>query len=275
MKVPNIKEILKPRWAHKPGFGMNREYELSKQAIWEQGTTPNDSRLLGKLGILKGEKVLAIAGYYASWASQVALNGARVDYSDISKEMVNYSKKLWGKLFRKYICSNYELIPVKRKEYDWTFTYEACGGTAGLPLAYLRSLLNNKGGILVLYVNRKNPKKMGSKPKTYPRIVRALGDIYNINYEIKKVVMKGHRKGTGEKKLAFMVCTIRTNKVAREKAYFDLKVLDLLNKKNKIYLSKEAKKFRVSEEELGKSIKRLSDLSKVINREFVKQVGVR
>ena len=89
IKIPNLKEILKPRWAHKPGFGMRGGCKLIKREGSEQATTPEDPKLLDKLGIKKKEKVLAIAAYYASWASQIAKAGARVDYNDISKEMVN------------------------------------------------------------------------------------------------------------------------------------------------------------------------------------------
>lgn len=113
MKIPNLKKILKPRWAHKPGFGMTEKYVLHKRESLQQSSAPEDSNLLKKLKIKRGDKVLAIAGYYASWASEIARLGAKVDYSDISRSIVNWTKKKYGKLFRKYICSNYELIPKK------------------------------------------------------------------------------------------------------------------------------------------------------------------
>ena len=92
-KLPNLKEILKPRWAHEPGKGMSEKYILHNRPSFQQSTAPEDKLLLKKLGIKKEERVLAIASYYASWASQLAKNGAKVDYSDISQSLVNYAKK--------------------------------------------------------------------------------------------------------------------------------------------------------------------------------------
>ncbi len=273
--VPNLKETLKPRWAHKPGFWMSEEYELIKHKTFEQSTTPEDEKLLSKIGLKKKEKVLAVAGYYGSWASQIALAGARVDYSDISKEIVDYSRKTWGKLFGEYIKSNYELIPSKKKEYDWTFTYEACGGNSGLPLAYLRSLLNKKGGIMVLHLNKKHPHKMGSKPKNYPLIVKTLGGIYNVTSKIKRIMIEGHKKNKKNKRLAFMVYAIHTNNAARDKVYFDLKVLDMIDKKKTVHLDTDAKKLKVSSKRLEESVKRLNGLARIMGREFVKRIEVR
>jgi hypothetical protein len=262
-RIPHLYKILKPRWAHKPGFGMSESYTLKKQKIWEQSTTPEDSRLLDRLGIKKKEKVLAIAGYYADWASAIARAGAKVDYSDISQSMVSYCKKKYGKLFNKYICSNYELIPEFLNEYDWTFTYESCGGGSGLPIAYLRSLLNKKGGILVLFLDYETHERMGSKQKNYPRIVNTLGEIYNIKSSVKKITLKAHRKGRETKRLHYLKYTIRTNAFARKKAELDLKILEEIQNKvsfrNKTNLD---------------SIKRLSKLSKIIKKDFVKEVKI-
>lgn len=252
-KIPNMKEILKPRWAHKPGFGMKEKFVLHKRESFQQSTAPEDPNLLKKLGIKKGEKVLAIAGYYASWASELAKLGAKVDYSDISKSLINWSKKKYNKLFRKYICGNYELIPQKFNEYDWTFTFEACGGGSGLPIAYLRSLLNRKGGILVYHLRYGTAKrKMGSKPKRYPLIVKTLSQIYNTNYKIKEIRVKSHRFEKPTKMIAHRVHIIKTNKKARELAQKDIQALS-------------SNKF--SEENL----ERLNRLSKIISDEYLKE----
>lgn len=253
-KVPNMKEILKPRWSHKPGFGMKEEYVLHKREAFEQSSTPKDPNLLKKLGMKKGERVLAIAGYYASWASQIVRSGAKVDYSDISRSLVNWSHKKYGKLFGKYICSNYELIPKSEREYDWTFTYEACGGGSGLPIAYLRSLLNNKGGVMVLFIDEENPKRMGGKLKKYPRIVKTLSKTYNAEYKIQYIKIKGHRIGNPTIKfLQYMICTIKTNDKVREKAKSDLEAIT-------------SNKF--SQENL----RRITRFSKAISDKFLKEV---
>jgi hypothetical protein len=259
----DLKKILTSKWAHKPGYGwFARRGGFSKQKAedWEQATFPEDLKLLQKLGMKKGEKILAIAGYYASWASQIAKAGTKVDYSDIAQSMVNYSKKQYGNLFGKYICSYYELIPKKAKEYDWTFTFEACGAGKGLTLAYLRSLLNNKGGMLVIY-NR----KMFTRPKRirYPRIVSKLAEIYGADWSTRKVNFKGHSKVTPMKVLPHLVYTIETNDSARKKVELDLRVLDKIKDKRIINLEEEAEKLDLEKNVFKEAILRLSKVSRI------------
>lgn len=252
-KIPDLKEILKPRWEHKPGFGMNKEFVLHKRESFQQSTSPEDTNLLKKLGIKRGDKVLAIAGYYASWASEIAKHGVKVDYSDISKSLVNWSKKKYSKLFKKYICSGYELIPKNQKEYDWTFTFEACGGGSGLPIAYLRSLLNKKGGILIYHLRYgKAKEKMGGKPKSYPLIVKTLSKVYGADYEIKKIKVRSHKFEKPTKMIAHKIHVIKTNDKARELACQDLKALNFKN------FSKE-------------NLERLNEFSKAISEEYLKE----
>ena len=252
-KIPNMNEILKPRWAHKPGFGMKKQFILHKRESYQQSTAPEDQNLLKKLGIKKGEKVLAIATYYASWASELAKLGAKVDYSDISKSLVNWSKKRYGRLFGKYICSNYELIPKKSEEYDWTFTFEACGGGSGLPIAYLRSLLNKKGGILVYHLRYgKAKEKMGGKPKNYPLIVKTLSKVYGTEYEIGKMRVKSHRFDKPVKMITHKIHIVKTNDKARKLALDDLKAIS----SNKF--SKE-------------NLERLDQFSRAISEEYIKE----
>ena len=257
IKIPNLKEILKPRWEHKPGFGMNKEFVLHKRESFQQSSAPEDPGLLKKLGIKKGEKVLAVAGYYASWASELAKLGAKVDYSDISSSMVRWSKKRYGKLFRKYIHRNYELIPKKTEEYDWTFTFEACGGGSGLPIAYLRSLLNKKGGILVYHMRYgKAREKMGSKPKNYPLIVKTLAKIYSTGYKINGIRIKSHRFEQPTRMNLHKIHTIMTNDEARKMAQEDLITL---------------KSGKGSKE----SIMRLNKLSNILDEKFNKEIGIK
>ncbi len=258
MKIPNLKKILKPSWAHNPGEAVNHE-GWHKQDIWRQGTIPRDRKILEKLGIKKNEKVLVIAGYYGDWASALKKNGARVDFSDVSKSIVNYVKNKVKIKFWEYICSGYELIPKKSKEYDWTFTYEACGGGQGLSIAYLRSLLNNRGGILVLFYNKENPKSMGGKLKRYPKIVKNLAKAYGCKYIIEKKKIISDRKNQPIKLQEFYIYKIITNNSARKKAEFDIKFLNEI--KNKIIVKNNKD-----------SIKRLNILSNAVDNEFIKGI---
>jgi len=275
LKIPNVKHILKPRWSHKPGFWMSKTYVLIKQEKIGQGTTPKIKDLIKNIGIKKGDKVLAIAGYYADWASVIARAGAHVDYSDISPTMVKYVKGEYRNLFKRYICSNYELIPKTLKEYDWTFTYEACGGASGLPLAYLRSLMNRKGGILVLFFNKKHKKRMGTKPKNYSKIVKGLARIYNVEYKITEINIKGKRKiKRSSGILPFMMYTLKTNNRARIIVKQDLDVLEKIKDKKKISLKRLSRDLGRDKKNIRDSLKRINSFSGIIEKKFVRRITV-
>ena len=262
MKIPNLKKILQPLWSHNPGEAVNTS-GWHKQDVWRQGTIPKDKRLLEKLGIKRGEKILAIAGYYGDWAAALKESGAKVDFSDVSKSIVNHVKKNVKIKFGKYICSGYEIVPKKSKEYDWTFTYEACGGGQGLPIAYLRSLLNNKGGILVLYNNKENPDRMGEKLKRYPEIVKNLAKAYDCKFVIVKKNIIADRRNYSVKLQQYFIYKILTNTFARKKAERDINFLWRI--KNEKAVKKEYKD----------SIKRLNILSKSIDNKFIREIKIK
>jgi len=266
-----LEKILEPRWLHKVGWGVSSKGWHKRKKT--QATIPKDNLILQKIGMRKKDKVLAIAGFYADWATSLVKAGVKVDYSDISKGIVNYTKKKRGNIFGKYICSNYELIPKKPKEYDWTFTFEACGARQGLPIAYLRSLLNNKGGILVIY--SKLGKRGGGKTKTYPKIVKTLAKTYKTQYKIKNIKIKTQNKGFYQGFLPHRVYTIKTSNSARKKAELDLRVLDFVKKKKIIYLEKEARKLDLEKKEFKDSIIRLSKLSKILGEPYKKEIELR
>ena len=111
--IPDLEEIVKARWAHRVGYSFQGNKEV-KLKILEQGTTPRDKNLLKKLGLKDGEKILAIASYYASWASELKKAGVKVDYSDVSKPIVKWVKKNSEVKFDKYV----NLLQVK---YGYTY----------------------------------------------------------------------------------------------------------------------------------------------------------
>lgn len=263
--IPNLKEILKTKWSHDIGYGFKGKKKSRINAL-EQGTTPRDSKVLEKLGIKKREKVLVIAAYYASWASELQKAKARIDYSDISKPIVDWVKKNEKIKFGKYICSNYELIPKNPKEYDWTFTYEACGGGRGLPLAYLRSLLNSNGGILVIHLgDEKHQKANISKLQKYPNIVKILSKIYNAKSSAVKKKIKARKRG--EKNIEiheFLVSKIKTNNSARKKVELDLEILNFIQNKKIINLEKDSKRLKIDKKGLKDSLIRISKIAKLI-----------
>ena len=273
--IPNLTKIMQPRWAHRVGYGFKGSEESKLDAL-EQGTTPQDKDILRKLGIKKGEKVLSIAGYYASWAKELQRAGADVDYSDISKGIVNWVKNHEKVKFGKYLCSNYELIPENELEYDWTFTYEACGASRGLSIAYLRSLLNRKGGILMIYVGEQRHRKANSsKMKKYPGIVQMLARVYGGRASVSRKRIRAHRRGKGEvRNDLFLVSKIRTNDSARKKAGQDLDVLTWLGGRKRVDLSRASEDLGLSGKEIGNSLRRLERLNVVINGDNFREIEV-
>ncbi|MCX6742327.1 MAG: hypothetical protein NTX24_04125 [Candidatus Pacearchaeota archaeon] len=277
LKIPDLNKILKPIWSHKAGYGWSAELkEWKKQRIKEQATTPEDSLLLKKLGIKRNDNVLAIAGYYASWASKIKEAGTNVTYSDISKSMIDYAKKEVKTKFSNYIHSNYELIPRKINEYDWTFTFEACGGQQGLSIAAIRSLLNRKGCIFVYYMRIGKQKiSTGSKSRTYPNIVKKIAQIYKAKYKIKKVNFRAHRKGYAPRFMPHMVFVLFTNQQSKKDAELDLKVLEYIKNKKEIMLEKESSKLNINKSQLKESLKRLNRLTPLMKKEFVRYIGIK
>ncbi|MAE49918.1 hypothetical protein CMI48_03765 [Candidatus Pacearchaeota archaeon] len=91
--VPNLTKVMQPRWAHRVGCGFKGSEESKLDAL-EQGTTPQDKDLLRKLGIKKGESVLSIAGYYASWAKELQKAGAQVDYRELCENSKSSQSEL-------------------------------------------------------------------------------------------------------------------------------------------------------------------------------------
>lgn len=265
IQIPNLKKILKPTWAHNVGYKVNSS-GWHKMKVLKQATNPKDKKILEKLGMKKGDKVLAIAGYYGNWASGLNKAGAKVTYSDISRPMVNYVKKTVKPKFENYICSNYELIPKHAGEFDWTFTFEACGGSQGLPIAYLRSLINNKGGIMVLFWNTIKPQSMGGKPKSYPRIINTLADTYGAKAEMRDIKFMVNRDAKSYLNLPHKVYIIRTNDSARKKAEFDLNFLTNLRNKRKIHPE--------NKEETA-SLKRLNRFADALGKDFVRVLEVK
>ena len=64
-----------------------------------QATIPKDSLLLQKLHIEQGDEVLAIAGFWADWALALQKQGAIVEYSDISSDLVAHFKNRCRRAF--------------------------------------------------------------------------------------------------------------------------------------------------------------------------------
>lgn len=268
--IPDVNKIVsKPEARFFTGY-YSKEGKFIKKMIKTQATLPNDKKLLNKVGLKRNEKVLVIAGYYGDWAKSLAKAGAIVSYSDVSRNLVNYAKKiLKEKNIKEYICSDYALIPSKSLEYDWTFSFEPIGANRGLPIAMLRSLLNKRGGKLVVYpriVEEEYNRHLKSSRKL-TRIIRNLSKIYKTMYQISKKLIRGKVQKGGKLVKKHVIVTIFTNDSARKKVESDLEVLDLIRKR-------KLKSSEISKE-IMQSLKRIDRLARVIDKEFVKKVVIK
>ena len=186
-----------------------------------QATIPKDSLLLQKLHIEQGDEVLAIAGFWADWALALQKQGAIVDYSDISSDLVAHFKNS----FRRAFVANYIDIPDKTK-YDWTFSFEPCGGSCGLIIALLRSLLNRKGAVIVIFPRQKQGKPIGSKEMRFPKLFSAVADTYGCMWKMKDVGIEATRGSGKDVQSPHRVFWLYTNQKSRKTAEDDLKRLE-------------------------------------------------
>jgi hypothetical protein len=275
ISVPSISKIIaEPEERFYKGY-YHKNGRFYKKNVKTQATLPDDENLLEKLSLKPNEKVLFIAGYYGNWAKALAKYGINVYYSDVSKNLVDWARKsLKERNIKRYFVSDYTLIPSKKMEYDWTFSFEPIGAKQGLPIAMLRSLLNKGGGKLVVY-----PRLMAqgginhyksSRPLT--DIIKLLSRIYNTKYRIERKLISGKTQN-GEMTIKnHVIITIFSNNLARKNAEFDLKILNIVKNKKYMDLLETSKNINSSEEEIKQSLKRIKSLKGVIKDNFFRKV---
>jgi len=277
--IPNIEKIIaKPEARFFKGYYW-KDGKFHEKIIKTQATLPDDKNLLSKIGLGKNEKILFIAGYYGNWAKSLARAGIIVSYSDVSRNLVNHAKKsLREKNIKEYICSDYTLIPSKSLKYDWTFSFEPIGTKQGLPIAMLRSLLNKKGGKLVVYprvIEEMDRSKHYKSSRPLTKIVRILFKTYKANYRINKKIIEGKSQKSVKLKKKHVIITIFTSNLIRKKVEFDLKLLSFLKNKKIIRISDLCNNFNTSEKEIIQSLRRLEKITKVLDRKFIKRIVIK
>jgi len=273
--IPDLNKIVKfPKFKTTEGLrtvkGFWDKGRLIAKTTKTQATLPKDKNLLKKLGIRKGDKILAIAAYYGDWADALGEDGAKVCYSDISKSLVNWARENL-KNIESFICCDFVSIPRKKLEFDWTFSFEPVG--AGLPVAMLRSLLNKKGGILVVYVPRfiKRTRKWKTGRNLF-RIINCLSKTYECRSQIERIMIEGTLPN-GEKLVKpHIFGKIFTNKLARERANFDLALLGLLKNKRRVSIKKLMNISKAKRKKIERSMNRLNRISKLLEEKFRKNV---
>tara|TARA_B100001971_G_scaffold207735_1_gene228351 strand:- start:507 stop:1316 length:810 start_codon:yes stop_codon:yes gene_type:complete len=263
-RIPDIKEISNDKRIWKPGSmiaGSMTTGEYRKKRWLSQSTIPLDDLILEKLGFTKGDLIISLASNHADWAKLIKDKGCIVDYSEMSKPFINYVKKRIK--FRKYLNKDFSTFPNKINQYAWSFSYEPVSGERGLPIAIMRSLLNQKGGVLVYY-NDSQPVKA----KNWPRMFKTIAETYGAKYSIKseKIDSFRHIKGNLERykksDKEFKIFTIKTNKNAKNKVLKDLGVMNQLRNKNKTKNNIE-------------SLKRLDKLNNLFLDRFLKDINIK
>lgn len=197
-----------------------------------QDFVPIESNLHSKLGINKGSKIHVFAGYYGNWAHALSEGSKRVRYTDASKEFTQIAmKKRSNKISYKTVPA--ELAPVRRNAFDWSFSFEPYPlfGHNGIGMVVTRSLLNRKG-LKVLFSERAK----GQEGDFFGKL-KALGDVYGaktkselIGINTLKTSDKMRETSSFPRKNEFTMVTILTNPLSQEKAFFDLRVQNLVDK---------------------------------------------
>ncbi len=251
--IPNLKKILKEAEAWKVSAWKEK---IGNKKVWKkktarsQHTIVNDNNLLNKIGLDKTDKILTIAGYYGNWTDAIAKAGCKTTYSELSRNLTDFARRNFGKNknIQRFICADYVTVPKKEQEFDWTITFEPVGGEMGLTLAIIRSLLNKKGIKIIHYPRKNKPLKSYAKYKL-------IANVYGCNFDRKSVFIEGINQKFKVLDKTHIVTSIFTNKRAMEMSKEDLESLKTNN------FSRE-------------SLKRLSEISKLIDKKYIKKIKV-
>ena len=230
-----------------------RGWPVSGKYSGKQGMVPSDPKLAQKIGIKSGANVLCFAGCHGDWARALSTQ-CKVRYTDISKQMTK-SAALKKGMVRSFVSRPAELLVRRPKVYDWTFSFEPYPLESTLSLVFVRSLLNNKGCIVV---------ERGSTSKKFFSSAEEIASLYGASAKKESNTIRAKDRSL-LKNEKISVITLRTNDVARGKAMFDLKLMHELNlaktKKEILVADALCKKFGVSEKDLTESMERLEKIS--------------
>jgi protein-L-isoaspartate O-methyltransferase len=229
--------------------------EVHRQAI-----VPKDPRLLEKLGIEKGERILVFAGCYGDWASALARTGAKVTYTDSSPRMAKYAKRRFKKSrVEGFRARDAALQPRRKNLYDWSFSFQPIPlEHKALPFALIRSLLNKKGAIIASF---------GSASWDLALIAKVYGASLNLK--------AADISNIGGEPNGVAVATLRTNHKAQAMAGQDLRVQNAIEKLDSINYAELAKKLGLSEKQIEESIRRLRDISNFSERFVLENIDSR
>lgn len=250
--------------------------ERHPQAGWggkaydQQRTDPDTKDLLKKVGMKGGDRVLFVAGHRATWTLALAKAGAKIVYSDVSKELTDFVRKnVEHKNIVDYLCTSYFLYPTIPNQYDWTFTFEAVGQKFFI---FFLSLLNRCGGKYVLWDSGEHSER---KLDELAKALKLCEKLYKVKgtTSIRKIVCKD-RTGTTESR-RHHIFTVRTSDEAREKMYLDLRLFHFFFKRKKSSSAQICTVMNCSWEELKRSLHRLSIWSDLFTAKFARTIPLK
>ncbi|MFH0971727.1 MAG: hypothetical protein V1835_04115 [Candidatus Micrarchaeota archaeon] len=219
---------------------------------------PTDQKLLRLIGLTANDRIHYFSAYSGEWAQKLADLGARVDASDISKDIVARLKSNPGKIRRIFQAAG-ETGAIVPTYYDWSVSYE--------PFPIIRGDYGVNSLIRMGLINREGIKLIFSRTIIEPGWVKpslkAIAKIYGADVEQKIVHIRGGPPvGRRPRQTRFMtVFTIRTNPKIRKKAELDLfleRRLPLLGDVGADSIKALANEFRVKKSDVVSGIARLA-----------------
>lgn len=220
---------------------------------------PNDSKLAQKLGIIKGEKILFVAGFSGEWANSLAQT-CEVRFTDAGKGMVGTAKRKY-KNKMKYTKAYAQLLPQRPLIYSWTVSFEPfpVANAKGNILSSIRSLLNKKGSKIIF----SDPRNSKHTQITFENIAKS----YSCKAELAEISIQLDTQHMHP----LTVNTLVTNKIARQRAINDLKIIRVAEKFGRekltdIEIKEIAKKTNLTEATVRSSIKRVNTLIAADNK---------
>lgn len=233
-----------------------------RRELPSQEHIPVEKNLATKIGMNKGEKILVFAGYLGDWANGLS-HETRVTYTDLNHTFKEFVRKQKRASISRFKVIAGESVPQRARIYDWSFSFEPIplvnSGTMSVSLA--RSLLNNKGAKIIF-----SPMYEVESAECWSKYVKPLSKIYGVEVDYSRVPLNSQRARSHFGIEApvirkFDLMTIKTNPVARKKAFLDVRLINAIDKANfyagGVSTRQLAKRFGVTHREVIESVKRL------------------
>ena len=240
------------------------------KAFDQQRTDPDPKGLLELVGLGRGERTLVVAGHRATWARALARAGAKVTYSDVSRELTDHVRKnVEHRNLVDYLCTSYVTHPEYPGQYDWTFTFEAVGPK---PFILLVSMLNTQGGKYVIWDKGEHAQRkltdLSATISLCKRVYKVAGSI--TAQEIVCTDRKGKKKTRHHQ-----VVTIETNDEARQRIHFDLGLFRFFFKRRKASSEHLCALYGCSRPELRRALNRLSKWCDLFKPKYTRTVPIK